>query len=62
MSKQLKFMIDNKLHDALLREFVSKDLWKPALQACDDAINVRKDDIVKLAELKNSLIDEVGGE
>jgi hypothetical protein len=54
-------MTDNKLPDALLKKFVSKGLWAAAVEACDEAIDKRKADVVKLVELKMSLNDEVEG-
>ena len=59
MNKQQKFMDDHELHDHPLKELVSKGLWKPAIQACDEAIDKRKADVVRLVELKMSLTDEV---
>ena len=59
MNKHAKFMLENKLPDALLREFIFKGLWGPAIQACDEAINKRKADILKLVELKLALQEEV---
>lgn len=61
MNKQLKSMDNNKLRDAVLREFMSKELWEPAVEACEDAINKRKADILKLVELKIALQEEVAG-
>jgi hypothetical protein len=62
MNKHKKFMNKNKLNDALLREFVGKELWKPAVEACEEAINARKAEILKLVELKLALQEEVTDE
>jgi hypothetical protein len=60
MNRHKKFMSENKLKDALLKEFVGKGLWRPAIEACEEAINARKADILKLVELKLALQEEVG--
>jgi len=59
MNKHAKFMSDNKIKDGLLQEFVLKELWKPAVAACDQAIDDHKAEILKLVELKLALQEEV---
>ena len=49
----LKFMTTNRIQGALLREFISKELWKPAIVSCDSLIVERETEIEKLRELRN---------
>lgn len=52
MKNLLGFMKINGLPDQLLREFVSKGLWKPALDSCNESIKKREEDIDNLNQLK----------
>jgi len=56
----LKFMTTHRIQGALLREFISKGLWKPAIVSCDSLIVEREMEIEKLKELKAMLEKEVG--
>ena len=55
----LKFMTTNRIQGALLREFISKELWKPAVVSCDSLIVERETEIEKLKELKAMLEGEM---
>jgi len=56
----LKFMTAHRIQGALLREFIGKELWKPAIVSCDSLIVEREMEIEKLKELKAMLEKEVG--
>jgi len=56
----LKFISTHRIQGALLREFISKGLWKPAIVSCDSLIVEREMEIEKLKELKAMLEKEVG--
>ena len=56
----LKFIFTHRIQGALLREFISKELWKPAMMSCDSLIVEREKEIEKLKELKAMLEKEVG--
>ena len=56
----LKFMTAHRIQGALLREFIGKELWKPAMLSCDEQIVAREKEIEKLRELKNLIEKEVG--
>jgi len=49
----LKFISTHRIQGALLREFISKELWKPAIVSCDSLITEREMEIEKLRELRN---------
>ena len=56
----LKFISTHRIQGALLREFIGKELWKPAIVSCDSLIVEREMEIEKLKELKAMLEKEVG--
>jgi len=56
----LKFISTHRIQGALLREFISMGLWKPAMMSCDELIVAREKEIEKLKELKAMLEKEVG--
>ena len=55
----IKFMTVHRIQGALLREFISKELWKPAIVSCDSLIVERETEIEKLKELKAMLEGEM---
>ena len=56
----LKFISTHRIQGALLREFIGKELWKPAMMSCDEQIVAREKEIEKLRELRNLIEKEVG--
>lgn len=59
ISTLLKFLTINRIQGALLREFVSKGLWSPAINCCDSLIIEREKELEKLKELKKMLEGEI---
>lgn len=59
MNEPLKFINQHKINDGLLREFVIKELWPAAIQACDSAIEKRMGEIRLLQELSADIGDEI---
>jgi len=56
-----KFVTTHKLGEfQLLREFVARSLWTPALLACDEAIASCEEKIMRLQELKTLIEEERG--
>ena len=55
----LKFISTHRIQGALLREFIGKELWKPAMMSCDEQIVAREKEIEKLRELRNLIEKEV---
>ncbi len=61
MNKHLKFIATHRLQGDLLKKFVSRELWVPALGACEHTIIQQKEAIVRLEGLKTALQEEVEG-
>lgn len=59
INNHLVFMDKHKIHGPILREFVFKELWKPAIFSCRDLINVHKLKIALLEDLEMALYDEM---
>ena len=59
MNEPLNHIKHHQISDALLREFISKELWLPALMSCDEAIAKREGDIKALRELKRKIDNEL---
>lgn len=58
MNEHLKFMQKHNLQDGLLREFVHKELWGPAIMTCNDAIDLRRKETFRLEALRDKLKEE----
>lgn len=55
----LKFMTDNRIQGALLREFLLKGLWFPARVSCTELIAAKVREIEKLKELQTLIEQEL---
>jgi len=55
IERRRKFLIDNKIHDGLLKEFVAKGLWKAATMSIDDGIAQREKEIAALGMLRDEI-------
>ena len=55
----LKFMSENRIQGALLREFISKELWTPARISCQDLIWTKEAEIERLKELQTLIEKEI---
>jgi len=59
IERRRKFLIDNKIHDGLLKEFVAKGLWKSAIHAIDACIEDREKEVTALRTLRADISVEV---
>ena len=55
----LKFMTTHRIQGALLREFISKELWTPAKVSCADLIGAKEREIERLKELQTLIEKEI---
>jgi hypothetical protein len=52
IERRRKFLIDNRIHDGLPKEFVAKGLWKAATMSIDEGIAQREKEIAALGMLR----------
>ena len=56
-SELIKTLDKAKINDVILREFVHKELWSAAMQACSECITRRQQEIIVLEKIKVEMED-----
>lgn len=59
ITKHKKFLSDNKIQDGLLKDFISRGLWRPCFLCIDEAIDQREKEIAALGMLRDEISVEV---